>query len=79
MILFSRGDFMRFQINVGDALQDKIDKYAEMCGVTRSSFCAMLISQGILAYEKSFEVIDSLKDTMPEKLKEIIDKDIKLD
>lgn len=70
---------MRFQINVGDALQDKIDKYAEMCGVTRSAFCAMLISQGIMSYEKSFEVIDSLKETMPEKFKEIIEKNVKFE
>ena len=50
-----------------------------MCGVTRSAFCAMLISQGIMSYEKSFEVIDSLKETMPEKFKEIIEKNVKVE
>lgn len=59
---------MRFQVNLGDALQEKVDKYAQACGVTRSSFCAMLISQGVLAYDKSFEIMDSLKDSLPEKL-----------
>ena len=59
---------MRFQVNLGDALQKKVDKYAEDCGVTRSSFCAMLIAQGVLAYDKSFEIMDSLKKTIPEKL-----------
>ena len=59
---------MRFQVNLGDALQEKVDKYAQACGVTRSSFCAMLISQGVLAYDKSFEIMDSLKESLPEKL-----------
>lgn len=55
---------MRIQVNLGNALQDKVDKYSEMCGVTRSAFCAMLISQGILAYEKSFEIMDSVKEPL---------------
>ena len=59
---------MRVQVNLGDALLNKVDKLSEMCGVTRSSFCSMLISQGVLAYEKSFEVYDSLKETLPQKI-----------
>lgn len=55
---------MRIQVNLGNALQEKVDKFSEMCGVTRSSFCAMLISQGVLAYEKSFEVMDSMKEPL---------------
>lgn len=59
---------MRIQVNLGEALQEKVDKYANLCGVSRSSFCAMLVSQGIMAYEKSFEVIDSVKDSLPSTL-----------
>jgi len=59
---------MRIQVNLGDALQVKVDKLADACGVTRSALCSMLISQGVLAYEKSFEVMDSLKESLPEKL-----------
>lgn len=59
---------MRFQVNLGDALQEKVDKYAQACGVTRSSFCAMIIAQGVLAYDKSFEIMDSLKESLPDKL-----------
>lgn len=66
---------MRIQVNLGDALNEKVDKYSEMCGVTRSSFCAMLISQGILAYEKSFEVVDSLKEPMQKVLTDLIKKE----
>ena len=61
---------MRVQVNLGDALLKKVDSLAEMCGVSRSSFCSMLISQGVLAYGKSFEVYDSLKETIPQKLLE---------
>jgi len=66
---------MRISVNLGNALNDKVDKYSEMCGVTRSSFCAMLISQGILAYEKSFEVVDSLKEPMQKALSDLIKKE----
>lgn len=62
---------MRIQVNLGNALQEKVDKYSEMCGVTRSSFCAMLISQGILAYEKGFEIMDSLKAPLQNALADI--------
>ena len=63
---------MRIQVNLGYALQEKVDKFSEMCGVTRSSFCAMLISQGVLAYEKSFEVMDSMKEPLQEAFSDMI-------
>lgn len=59
---------MRIQVNLGDALLSKVDKLADACGVARSAFCSMLISQGVLAYEKSFEIMDSLKESLPDKL-----------
>lgn len=59
---------MRIQVNLGDALLAKVDKLADACGVARSAVCSMLISQGVLAYEKSFEIMDSLKDSIPDKL-----------
>ncbi len=68
---------MRISVNLGDELQIKVDKYANMCGVTRSSFCAMLISQGILAYDKGFEVIDSLKESLPKAFTSELAKDTK--
>lgn len=61
---------MRIQVNLGDALLSKVDKLADACGVARSAVCSMLISQGILAYEKSFEIMDSLKESLPDKLTE---------
>ena len=59
---------MRIQVNLGDALLSKVDKLADACGVARSALCSMLISQGVLAYEKSFEIMDSLKESLPDKL-----------
>lgn len=58
---------MRIQVNLGDALLQKVDKLSEACGVTRSALCSMLISQGVLAYDKTFEIMDSLKESIPEK------------
>jgi len=65
---------MRIQVNLGDSLQEKVDKYSEMCGVTRSSFCAMLISQGVLAYDKSFELIDSVKEPLQNAFVDLVKK-----
>lgn len=66
---------MRIQVNLGPELQEKVDKYASMCGVTRSAFCAMLVSQGVMSYDKGFEILDSLKDKLPGALANDIKKE----
>jgi len=65
---------MRIQVNLGDPLLQKVDKLSEMCGVSRSALCSMLISQGVLAYDKSFEVMDSLKESLPEQIGKVVSK-----
>ena len=50
---------MRLQVNVSEVMVDKIDKYAEMMGISRSALCAYLIGQGIMSMSKAFDVLDS--------------------
>ena len=47
---------------------DKIDKYAEMMGISRSALCAYLIGQGIMSMSKSFDVLDSVGMSFAEQM-----------
>lgn len=53
---------MKLQVLVSDDLCKKIDKYAKEIGISRSSFCAMLIGQGVLGFDKANEIMDGVKD-----------------
>lgn len=55
---------MKVQVNLNDDLVKEIDRYAKMIGVTRSSLCAVYIGQGVLGYQKAFELIDENKDKL---------------
>lgn len=49
---------MRVQVNVDDEMVKKVDLYAKKMGVTRSALCSVFIGQGIMGYDKSFEILD---------------------
>lgn len=51
---------MRIQMNLSDEMVAKVDLYAKKMGVSRSALCALLIGQGIMNYEKSESVLESL-------------------
>ena len=51
-------------MNVDDEMVKKIDAYAKRMGVTRSALCSVFIGQGIMGYEKSFEVLDRVGDKL---------------
>ena len=59
---------MRLQVNVSDELVKQIDKYADMMGISRSALCATFIGQGVLGYNKSFQLIDSLGEKLGDSL-----------
>lgn len=51
---------MRIQVIASDELVAKVDKYADMMGVSRSALCSVLIGQGIMGYEKGVELFEKL-------------------
>lgn len=51
---------VKLQVLVSDTLVNEIDKYAEMMGVSRSALCGIFIGQGIMGYNKSFEIAERL-------------------
>jgi len=59
---------MKLQINVSDVMVKEIDKYAKMMGISRSALCATFIGQGIMGYNKSFEMIGSMGEKLGDSL-----------
>ena len=51
---------MRLQINISDEMCAEVDKYAKLMGVSRSALCNMFIAQGVMAYNKSFDMWETL-------------------
>lgn len=66
---------MKVQVNVSDELVKQIDDYAALMGISRSSLCAIFIGQGILAYNKSFKMIDDIGQKLGDSL--IVENTIK--
>lgn len=66
---------MKLQITVADELVEQIDNYAKMMGVSRSALCAIWIGQGVMTYNKSYQIFDNLKEQFNKKIFETIDID----
>lgn len=61
---------MKIQVNISDDLVKRVDEYAKTMGVSRSALCAVFIGQGVMGYEKAFELSEKfLHDFQVEKNK----------
>lgn len=47
---------MKLQVNVSDELVKKIDEYSKLMGISRSSLCATWIGEGVMDYNKRYEI-----------------------
>lgn len=65
---------MRIQVIASDEMVAKVDKYANMMGVSRSALCSILIGQGIMGYEKSIDIFEKVGIDMTEQLTKAIKK-----
>lgn len=61
---------MRLQVNVNDKMLEKIDRYAESMSLSRSSFCASLIGQGIMNLDKAYGIVDKMVNQFGMELSE---------
>lgn len=64
---------MRINVNVSDELNNKIENYSKQFGVSKSQFCSMMIGQGVMSYDKTFDMMGGLKDSIQEQMKKAID------
>ena len=49
---------MRIQVIISDDMVKKVDAYAERIGVSRSSLCATLIGQGIMGFDRAYQIVN---------------------
>lgn len=70
---------MKLQITVSDELVEQIDNYAKMMGISRSALCATWIGQGVMTYNKSYQMIDNLQEQFRKNMLESIQDDSKKD
>lgn len=59
---------MKLQVNVSDEMVKRIDEYAQMMGVSRSSLCAVIIGQGIMGYDRAKEIVSALGDQLKQDI-----------
>lgn len=59
---------MRVQVNLSDEMVTRVDKYADMMGVSRSALCSMFIGQGIMAYDKSISMLENVGERVGNSL-----------
>ena len=59
---------MRIQVNMSEKMVERVDKVAEDMGMSRSSTCNFLISQGVMSYEKANKAVASMPAEIVEKL-----------
>ena len=53
---------------MSDELVSKVDSYAKKMGVSRSALCAMFIGQGVMTFDKSFDIMTSLSEKLGDNL-----------
>ena len=59
---------MRIQVNLEEAMIDKVDAYAKALGVSRSAFCAFVVGQYVWSLEKGMETVGVSANEVLEKV-----------
>ena len=59
---------MRVQVMMSDKMVQRVDELANDLGMSRSATCNMLISQGVMSYEKTSKAMSTLPSELVEKL-----------
>ena len=59
-------------------MNKKVEDYAKQFGVSKSSFCSMLIGQGVMSYDKSLDIMGGLKESIQEQMKKAIENCFRL-
>lgn len=54
----------KMQVIISEEMKERLEKYCKITGVSMSAMCNVFIGQGLMAYEKSFDIMDALKSKM---------------
>lgn len=60
---------MKVQVMMNDEMVSRVDYYAKKMGISRSALCSVLIGQGIMGYDKTFEIADTVGVRLTEEVK----------
>lgn len=55
---------------MNDEMVSRVDYYAKKMGISRSALCSVLIGQGIMGYDKTFEIADTVGVKLTEEVKQ---------
>ena len=58
----------RVQLQIGEEILIKLDKYADLLGVSRQALAVMFIAQGLTGFEKAFDLYDKFGEEFMKKL-----------
>lgn len=53
---------MKVQVTMSEEMVSRVDAYAEKMGVSRSALCSMLVGQGIMGYDTTFDIFSKKFD-----------------
>lgn len=55
---------MRIQVNLSEEIISRLDKQAKDIGITRSSYCAVILGQAVVGYDMAVNSLDkSINET----------------
>lgn len=65
---------MKVQVKVNDELVERIDYYAKMMGMSRSSLCAYFIGIGMMSIDKANTLMNEMSDVMLSNVSKLEEK-----
>lgn len=64
----------KLQVLVSEEMKERIEFYAKKSGVSMSALCNVFIGQGILGYDKAYELADKMFDKLEKQMEASTDK-----
>ena len=63
----SSGKSYRLQVTMSEEMRDKLERYSNMTGVSMSALCNVFIGQGLMGYDKAFQLLESEVEALRNK------------
>lgn len=49
----------RMQVIMSEEMREKLERYSNMTGVSMSALCNVFIGQGLMGYDKAFQLLEA--------------------
>ena len=64
----------RIYVTVSDDMASRIDFYRKKMGLSRSAFCAYMVGQGVMSFDKAMGIVDEMGAELKTKAVDILAK-----